>query len=61
MDWPQCLVYLRLLVVGLGAASYAELNISIKLNLYLLSVLLIAFSALTLLVGRQEERPACKN
>jgi len=48
-------------LVGLGAASYAELNISIKLNLYLLSVLLIAFSALTLLVGRQEERPACKN
>jgi len=28
---------------------------------YLLTYLLVAFSALTLLVGRQEEHPTCKN
>jgi len=41
------------------AKSYKKINYTAKVYIYLPSVL-FAFSALTLLVGRQEGHPACK-
>jgi len=57
-------------VLGAFLVSSTQYNVMYECPVYLLTYLLtyllmvlysFAFSALTLLVGRQEEHPACKN
>jgi len=53
-------------VLGAFLVSSTQYNVMYEYPVYLLTYLLMvlysfAFSALTLLVGRQEEHPACKN
>jgi len=55
--WPD---WVQIAEGGGGNQEQVGLNTSHPLNLFLLGVL-IAFSALTLLVGRQKGHPACKN
>jgi len=51
---------IEVLLDGLQSPSVALREVSIQVNITLVYCILVAFSALTLLVGWQEGHPACK-